>query len=90
MRLSLHYNGEIRDEKTAALERWRGWLVPLQPRYQSRTKDCLRFSAGNPENDRITGMKERATFGPKLPLQPRDLEFRDPGYRRTPLLCLLP
>jgi hypothetical protein len=57
--------------------------LPLHPRHQSWSTDCLWFSIGDSDNDRITGVKERAAVGPKLSGLPGDPDYRGPDCRWT-------
>jgi len=59
-----------RDHVLTAEELKTGRLFPLQPRHHSRSKNCLWFFPGGPDNDRITRVKGRATVGPNCPDYP--------------------
>jgi hypothetical protein len=49
----------LRDHVLTAEELKSSWLLPLHPRQQSRSTDCLVIYPSDPDNDRITGVKER-------------------------------
>jgi hypothetical protein len=58
-----------------------GWFILFHPPHISRSMGRFRYPPGDPDNDWITGAKERPTVGPKLPGLPRD-----PDYRGTTVL----
>jgi hypothetical protein len=69
-----------RDHVLTAEELKSSWLLPLHPRHQPRSADCLRISPGDPDNDRITGVKERLQLALNSPEYPA---IRNTGVRIT-------
>jgi hypothetical protein len=76
--LSFYSNREIREKEShdtrdhvlTAEEVKSSWPFPLYPRHQSRSTDCLRISLGDPESDRIAGVKERLQLALNYPDYP--------------------
>jgi len=63
--LSLQCNAEVGEKRQLlAVEKLKnGWSFALYLRHLPWDKDCLRFTPGNPDHDRITGGKESAVQG---------------------------
>ena len=64
------------------------WPFPLHPNHQSRSTHCLRFPFGDPDNGRITGIKDNVIVRPKLSglsgkPDYRYSDYRIPDYRET-------
>jgi len=60
-----------------------GWLVLFHPLHPSWSMDRFRFPLGNPDNEWITGGKERAKVGSKL-----SGLLGDPDYRGITVLVI--